>query len=243
MWSFVTSVFISRGYNIVLFDQRGHGQSSVPPTACTIPELGGDIGHILDYLAIPAVDAVIGVSQGGASALSFAIQYPGRAGKIIACDTQAKAPESNKQAWDDRIKLAKSADDGLERLAFVTAQRWFPAGSPYHPVDVNAEANSDNPILKMITTTPLQGFEYGARALQTYNLLTDGLLRTKTKTLLVAGEKDGGGVISKALQQLTQDWIKEGGNVRFAEVKGGGHLPMLDTTELWINIVVKFLEE
>jgi hypothetical protein len=48
-------------------------------------------------------------------------------------------------------------------------------------------------------------------------------------------------VISKALQQLTQDWTKEGGNVRFPEVKGGGHLPILDTTKPWINIVVKFL--
>jgi hypothetical protein len=41
--------------------------------------------------------------QGDASALSFAIQYPGRAKNIIACDTQAKAPESNKQAWQDQV--------------------------------------------------------------------------------------------------------------------------------------------
>jgi len=210
-----------------------------------MPELGRDIAHVLDYFKIQTVEAVIGVSQGAASALSFSIQYPGRAGKIIACDTQAKAPESNKQAWDDRIKLAKSSDDGMERLAIVTAQRWFPAGSVYHSVDpdFNADGNHDNPVLKMIATTPRQGFERSARALQTYDLLADGLLRSKTKTLLVAGEKDGGGVISKALQQLTENWAKEGGNVRFAEVKGAGHLPMVGTMKQWIQVIGGFLQE
>jgi pimeloyl-ACP methyl ester carboxylesterase len=245
LWSSITPIFTARGYNIVLFDQRGHGKSSVPPGACTVPELGSDIAHVLDYFKIQTVEAVIGVSQGAASALSFSVQYPGRARKIIACDTQAKAPESNNQAWNDRIKLANSSDDGMERLAIVTAQRWFPAGSVYSPVntDFKADANHDNPILKMIATTPLQGFERGARALQTYNLLSDGLLRSKTNTLLVAGEKDGGGVISKALQQLTENWTKEGGNVKFAEVKGAGHLPMVGTTEQWVNIVLQFLRE
>jgi pimeloyl-ACP methyl ester carboxylesterase len=132
----------------------------------------------------------------------------------------------------------------MERLAIVTAQRWFPADSPYHPVntDINADINRDNSVLKMIATTALPGFERSARALQTYNLLDDGLLQSKAQTLLIAGEKDGGGVISKALQQLTANWTKEGGNVRFAEVKGAGHLPMIGTTEQWVIIVSKFLQ-
>jgi len=245
LWSSVTPVFISRGYNIILFDQRGHGQSSIPLSDCTMPELGRDIAHVLDYFKTQMVEAIIGVSQGAASALSFSIQYPGRAEKIIACDTQAKAPESNKQAWDDRIKLAKNSDDGMERLAIVTAQRWFPAGSVYHSVDpdFNADGNHDNPVLKMIATTPCQGFERSARALQTYDLLADGLLQSKTKTLLVAGEKDGGGMISKALQQLTESWAKAGGNVRFAEVKGAGHLPMVGTMKQWIQVIEGFLPE
>jgi len=56
--------------------------------------------------------------------------------------------------------------------------------------------------------------------LQTYDLLTDKLLRSNTKTLPIAGEKDGGDAISKMLQQLIGNWVKEEGNVRFAEAKG-----------------------
>jgi len=55
--------------------------------------------------------------------------------------------------------------------------------TPYHPVekDPNAFANSDNPVLKMITTTSILGFEAGARALQCYDLLADGLFQSKAK--------------------------------------------------------------
>jgi pimeloyl-ACP methyl ester carboxylesterase len=129
-------------------------------------------------------------------------------------------------------------------LAIATAQRWFPEGSAHHPVeeDPNAQANSDNPILKMIMTTSLLGFEAGARALQSYDLIADGLLQSKAKTLLLAGEKDAGGAIAKGLMQLQVDWQKQGGDVDFAEVGGAGHLPMVDKAEEWVEVISSFLE-
>ena len=245
MWASVTPAFISKGYNVILFDQRGHGLSSVPePPECTMSQLADDIACVLDHFGIPQAHAVIGVSQGGASALSFAIRHPERVKKIVACDTQGKTPEANIGAWNDRIKLANSSDGGMGVLAIATAQRWFPQGSDFHPVDKNpdADANSDNPILTMIRRTSLLGFEAGARALQRYDFLADGLLQSKVKTLLVAGEKDAGGAIAKGLRQLQADWEKQGGDVRFAEVPGAGHLPMIDKAEEWVEVVSEFLE-
>jgi len=64
--------------------------------------------------------------------------------------------------------------------------------------------------------TPLQGFERGARALQTYNLLSDGLLRSKTNTLLVAGEKMAAAWYRRRAA-ADGELDKEGGNVKFAE--------------------------
>ena len=62
------------GYNLVLFDFRNHGQSEKSPTTQGVRE-GGDLRAILDWLEeakAPEQIAVLGVSMGGASALSAA---------------------------------------------------------------------------------------------------------------------------------------------------------------------------
>ena len=226
--------FISAGYNLLLFDQRGHGHSSVPdPPRCTMAELADDIALLLDYFGVDKAHAVIGVSQGGAAALQFAIRHPGRTTRVVACDTQAKSPEANVKAWDDRIDLAKK--DGMHALATATANRWFPANSAYH-----SNQSLVNLVLDMIVSTPLLGFEAGARALQDYDFLADGLFKSKLKTLLVVGEKDG--MLPQGLKLLRQDWLKEGGDVEFVEIDKAGHLPMVDESEKWLEFVVKFLK-
>jgi pimeloyl-ACP methyl ester carboxylesterase len=197
-------------------------------------ELADDIAVLLDHLSIEKAHAVIGVSQGGAAALQFVIRHPGRATCVVACDTQAKSPEANIKAWDDRIDLAKK--HGMNALATATADRWFPSNSAYHSSQSQA-----NFVLDMIVSTPLLGFEAGARALQGYDLLADGLLQSKSKILLVAGEKDG--VLPKGLKLLREDWLKESGNVEYAEVENAGHLPMVDEAERWLEVVVKFLKK
>jgi len=68
MWSLVLPYFISRDYNIVLFSQRGHGESSLPTATAdptTIPSLASDLQVIISsHLNIPSnnIKAIIGVS-------------------------------------------------------------------------------------------------------------------------------------------------------------------------------------
>lgn len=199
--------------------------------------LADDIATVLDHLSIAKVHAVIGVSQGGAATLQFGLRHPGRADRIVACDTQAKSPEANIKAWDDRIALAKS--DGMATLGKATVGRWFPEGSEWHPSSA-AIAGKSGVVLDMIENTPLAGFEAGARALQGYDLLSQGLLQSKLKTLLLAGSRDG--ALPVGLKKLREEWVDAGGDVEFAEVEGSGHLPMLDGAERWLDAVLKFLE-
>ena len=246
LWSLVTPALISKGFNLILFDQRGHGLSSIPePPECSISDLADDIIVLLDHFGIARAHAIIGVSQGGAAALSFAIRHPDRVAKIIACCTRAKTPEANVGAWNDKIEFANSSSGGMGALAVTTAQRWFPEGSIYHPTvtDPNSDVNADNPILKMITSTSLLGFETGVRALQRYDLLADGLLKSKTKTLLLAGQNDAGGSISNSLRKLQEEWESLGGDVKFAQVDGAGHLPMMDKPDEWLEVISAFLEK
>jgi pimeloyl-ACP methyl ester carboxylesterase len=235
LWSPVIPSFLSKGYNILIYDQRGHGRSSIPsPPLHTISELADDLVVLLEQLRIPLIHALVGVSQGGATALNFAIRHAAKTTHIIACDTQAVSPASNGPAWDARIELART--NGMEAFAAATARRWFPPGSKYHP-DGGKKAHV---VCNMITRTSFLGFKAGARTLQNYDLLQEGLLQSKVRTLLVAGEMDG--VLPDKMKGLASEWVRQGGDVKFEAIEGSGHLPMLDKPERFLQIVISFLE-
>ncbi|KDQ23273.1 hypothetical protein PLEOSDRAFT_1068280 [Pleurotus ostreatus PC15] len=256
-------------FNVITFDQRGHGASDLPPPpssttpsstspigpiprCVTIARLAHDIAHILDALSISKVHAAIGVSQGGAAVLAFGALYPQKVGKIIACDTGPRTAPGNKDAWDERIALAKK--DGMTALGAVTSTRWFPI-----PPEWQSDPTPSNRLLykqwardraiAMIEKTSLTGFEAGAQALQDYDLLAPpedsmnenyigkSIKECTVPTLLVAGSLDGGGKVPQGMKKLADSWPA----AQFVEVEGAGHLPMVDAAAAFWHVTGGFL--
>ncbi|KAJ6609818.1 Alpha/Beta hydrolase protein, partial [Mycena sp. CBHHK59/15] len=236
-------------YNVLLHAQRGHGRSSSPPAPCTIPILAHDIALLISAL-VPAKHAksVIGVSQGGAAALAFAALYPDMAASVVACDTAPRTAPGNAEAWQARIALAK--DQGITELAAVTVDRWFPA--PSQCATAGQRSARTEAVKRMIEATSIPGFELGAGALMAYDLVKpraeDGvdLLNAggPLRALLVAGELDGNGKVAAGMKGLAEKWnaSKTGPKVEYAEVPGAGHLPMVDETEKFWDMVGAFLK-
>ncbi|KAJ7096423.1 Alpha/Beta hydrolase protein [Mycena epipterygia] len=235
-------------YNILLHAQRGHGRSSTTAERCTIPILAHDIALLITTL-VPAgkVKSVIGVSQGGAATLAFAALHPTLTESVVACDTAPRTAPGNAEAWQGRIALAKT--DGIAALAVVTADRWFPAPSK---CGKGGERGSRTETVKrMIEATSIPGFELGAGALMAYDLLKplaeDGvdLLSAggRVKTLLVAGELDGGGKVGIGMKGLRDQWNAStpAAKIEYVEIPGAGHLPMVDETEKFWDAVGVFL--
>ncbi|KAL0574707.1 hypothetical protein V5O48_007265 [Marasmius crinis-equi] len=206
-------------FNVLLHDQRGHGSSSTDASAqCTIAVQASDIAHILDHLKIPTpIHSIIGVSQGGATALAFGAAYPNLVKSVVSCDTSARTPAGNKQAWTERIELAYrgGVDDqgvgkNMRELGQVTVARWFPDGSPCWPEGkeegvLHRRTRSEVIMESMVMKTTLDGFKLGASALMEYNLLegSNPLLASTVPTLLVAGALDGGGKFSGGGMKLS----------------------------------------
>lgn len=271
-------------YNVLLHDQRGHGRSSFGPgIKCTIPLLASDIAFLVSTLVMPSgssfrasttspVHAIIGVSQGGAAALAFAAMYPSLSRAVVSCDTGPRTPEGNKQAWDERITLAR--EEGMAKLAEVTLPRWFPSPSrcstEMYPGGQNlgldntiASIYGRHPRAALLTTlvssTPLEGFALGAGALQDYDLLQGigmnrslldvGTSDTEPKVLLVAGSLDGGGKVALGMNKLKDAWNEKlaaqglgGSAIQLHVIDNAGHLPMVDETEKWWDVVGSWLE-
>lgn len=69
-------------FRVIVFDQRGMGQSSVPKSSFTIENMAEDVLAIADELKLEKFD-VVGDSMGGAVAQIVASQFPDRVNKLV----------------------------------------------------------------------------------------------------------------------------------------------------------------
>lgn len=76
-------------FRLVLYDVRGHGQTSVPPPATfSFPQYAADLAALLDHLGVDRAH-IGGVSMGGMISAQFACDFPERTRSVLLCDTTA----------------------------------------------------------------------------------------------------------------------------------------------------------
>lgn len=85
---------------VIMFDLRGHGRSSAPPSGYAPDILAGDIRSLLDHLDIGEAH-VLGHSYGADIALHFAYQYPERVRSLTLADVRLRSvqPRLDLQSW------------------------------------------------------------------------------------------------------------------------------------------------
>ncbi len=82
---------LSRKYRTIAFDNRGVGQTDVPPGPYPIPVMASDAAAVLDAAEVERAH-VFGISMGGMIAQEFALQYPQRVRSLILGCTAAGGP-------------------------------------------------------------------------------------------------------------------------------------------------------
>jgi len=121
MWDEQAPAF-TRHFQLVRFDRRGHGRSSVPQGPYSMERLGRDALAILDALGIERVNWC-GLSMGGMEGQWLGANAAGRIDKLILSNTSCYF--ADKTIWDGRIKQVR--DKGLADLVDATMERWFTA--------------------------------------------------------------------------------------------------------------------
>ncbi|KAF8877942.1 Alpha/Beta hydrolase protein [Gymnopilus junonius] len=159
------------------------------------------------------------------------------------------------------ISLHFAKKIGMSNLAEITVPRWFPPGSILNSGERGGDKRAKW-VEKMIKDTDVDGFVHGARALSDYNLInpsdleanenaTPGLFNSHVgRVLLLAGSLDGGGKVAKGLQDLRTKWNEKRLNdsqislmheVEYLEIEKSGHLPMIDSPEIFCENVGQWL--
>lgn len=109
-------------FQVLRYDTRGHGASSVPAGDYTLEQLGHDAVALADSLGIQNL-AFCGLSMGGAVGQWLALQVPERLTALVLANTSAKFAPAD--TWEARRRTVR--EGGMAALVDTTMQRWFSA--------------------------------------------------------------------------------------------------------------------
>jgi 3-oxoadipate enol-lactonase len=109
-------------HRVLLFDLRGHGQTSLGDPDGSLRQLGEDVVGLLDALEVERA-RVAGFSLGGTVAMRVAIDHPDRVDKLVLVATSSRVGRSAAGWYRERLAMVKNEDSWLrETLDRDTAE-------------------------------------------------------------------------------------------------------------------------
>ena len=222
-WGPLTPLLAKR-FRVVSYDNRGIGESDVPPGPYTTLDLAADAVAVLDAVGIDRAH-VVATSLGGMAAQELALRFPERVDRLVlACTT----PGGN-QAYPMPAQTVALMHDA-PTLAPEVAMRRFVE---------NALATDE--LVDEITRLRLEnppdpgGWQAQAAASLTHETL-DRLAEISAPTLVLHGTKDN--VVDARNSELIAERIP---NARLELIEGAGHLFFWEQPERTATLIEVFL--
>ncbi|KZM71908.1 hypothetical protein AWN90_37250 [Nocardia terpenica] len=80
--------FTDAGFDVILYDLRGHGKSERPPSGYTLDTFVADLDALLDQLDIRRPVHLVGNSYGGTVAFNYAVRRPDRTATVTMIESR-----------------------------------------------------------------------------------------------------------------------------------------------------------
>ena len=226
LWDAQAALFGSR-FRILRYEQRGHGDSDMPPAGTDFDDLAGDLIALLDHFGIDKA-ILIGASMGAITVLRVAARIPARCRGVIACGGQWASPANAREIWQERFALIERG--GMKAMAEATAARWTRPDCRVKRPEVFAHME------KMVSRTPQEGYIGCAAALQDFDFRRDhpGL---SMPVLYLAGAQDGD------LPDIAKSMAQAAAQGACRLIDDCGHLPNLEQPEAFNAIAAEFADQ
>lgn len=176
LWDEVAPL-LAGSFDVVRFDQRGHGTAAPAPATALLDDLVDDLFDVLDRHGVASAH-LAGISIGGMIALRAASRAPDRVRSLTA---MCCAAVLDRQSWLERAATVR--EHGLEPIVPAVTARWFaPDFRIRRPEVVRAYAD-------MLRSTPPEGYAMGCDVLADADV-RDDLAAIKAPTLVIGGAED-----------------------------------------------------
>ncbi|MBT2571408.1 alpha/beta hydrolase [Planococcus sp. ISL-110] len=193
---------LSKDYQPIFYDLRGHGKSSKGNTALSIELLAKDIKCLLDELNIPKA-VVCGFSNGGTIAQEFALLYPERTEALILTGGYSRVDSLNLKSML-RFGMVMAKIHKIPIVAKIQAR-----SHKYFKED-------ENEFYQYGKLADSQSVYEFCKAGLTYNS-TRSLYRLKMPVLLVYGSQE------KTMHHYRLSFQQHASNVKVVYIDGASH--------------------
>lgn len=209
------------GFDVVAYDQRGLGQTSVPDPPYTMQEYGDDAAGLLDWVGWDTC-AVMGVSFGGMVAQELAVRHPQRVEKLVLCCTSAGGAGAPSYPLHTLVDLPE--DERIRTQLGISDTRYGAEWQAANPDDAEK-------ILATMRTgqEASPGYRNQLEA-RSHHDVYDRLTGVTAPTLVCAGRHDGIAPVANSEAIASQ--------IPDAELRiyDGGHLFLLQDRSAWADI-------
>jgi 3-oxoadipate enol-lactonase len=216
---------LSRSFDVVACDLRGHGRSSKPRGPYDIGQLAGDVAALVQRLGLGPIH-VVGLSMGAMVGLQLALDHPGLVRSLVMVNATTSAGMHPLRVrlivWQRKLLVRLL---GMRTLARVIAKRVFPRPE-------------QGPLRsRMIERWPANDVDAYLRcvdAIAAWNV-TSRLGELECDALIVSGDRDYTPVAAK------QALVAALPSARLAVIPDSGHATPMDQPEAFNATLLAFL--
>lgn len=216
---------IGKEFRVIAPDILGYGESDKPDGAYDRPYFSAWLLDFLDALGIRKAH-VIGLSQGGAIALQFALEHPQIVGKLVLVDSGGLGAKPSFWPMAGMI--------WMNVLPSQIANRFNSRYLLFNPD--SRDANHGNYSIDVLKKPGGKKAFTQGKGVAVSAFPEEDLRKIKSETLIIWGEDDRLFAIKHG--EVAAEIIP---NARLLRIKNAGHLPLMDQTEIFNNSVIEFL--
>ncbi|CAG9622315.1 alpha/beta fold hydrolase [Sutcliffiella rhizosphaerae] len=213
---------LSKNYQTIVWDVRGHGNSSLPLGDVDPEDFSRDLISLLDYLGIESA-VLCGLSMGGHISIQTAVRYPERVKGLILIGT----PFTNSFNWFEKYSTPISKLS-LRFIPFHYTSKWT--------ADIISKINPDNHAFvmeafsKMTKDNFLRHWSGNLRMESRHDLH-----KIQCPTMILHGDKDN--MVGRQQQYLAKNIM----DAEFFTITNAHHLTNRDNPEEVTDYITQFM--
>lgn len=222
--------YFTSDYQVIVFDNRGSGQSDCPDSPYRIDMMADDVAALCQALQLPA-GYFFGVSMGGAIVQMLARNHPHLVRKAVLCNTFSKV--------DIRFTLTAKAQLEFMQKGCSTEALWSNVMGWIYSSAFLEQPGTIETVTQLVLSNPFPMTEIGYRNQLAAVLNFDSsawLAEIQAPCLVIGSDKD---IIID--EQHMQSLAKAIPNAHYQGIPGTGHVPFWERPEEVCRVVKDFL--